>query len=463
MLLHQGNRHIGVAAVQWAMNEAAVADPELAIDGMFGPLTRAAVTQFQRASGLAADGIVGSMTWSAIGRMLEGTGGSAAPGPAPKGTLPSTGYVPPRYLAFVSRYSTPAPPAGPAPPGFPTAPAFTAFGAGTGAAGGGATSAFAPAGQASGPPKPHPSIVDPHGLSKDVHGNDIIGVIYFDTDKHNLDPTDRRELDKLSAYKDLLKRRAITFEMEGWADPRGNKAHNQKLSEDRAKSVVSYVRNHVLTTQMAILIPRGIGEQSGPAVDNPLQRACFIKAQPLPRQKKKTVPNLQVRILRATVAVALDPRSDVEAKHLFCMLEKIRQADLLGKDVKTLHDKNYGFYSGLMTTFKTEMDRTKNRGTVTPAEDAEWWVFVATVLQSDAFAPEKSIKEMRETLRGLDVALHEAMGKVFREASAAGGSSGATGNAALVQVHDLLQIKMKDSGSVYSCWSDTLKKPFPWF
>jgi NlpC/P60 family/Putative peptidoglycan binding domain len=58
-----GERSKAVATVQQRLAANRVC---VAVDGDFGPLTRRAVIAFQRAHGLAADGVVGSRTWGAL-------------------------------------------------------------------------------------------------------------------------------------------------------------------------------------------------------------------------------------------------------------------------------------------------------------------------------------------------------------------------------------------------------------
>jgi hypothetical protein len=55
-----------VADLQRRLNQAG-ADPALNVDGIFGEHTRGAVMVFQQSHGLVADGIVGPLTWAALG------------------------------------------------------------------------------------------------------------------------------------------------------------------------------------------------------------------------------------------------------------------------------------------------------------------------------------------------------------------------------------------------------------
>jgi hypothetical protein len=58
-----GERSNAVAAVQLRLKANGLC---VAADGDYGPLTRRAVTAFQRAHGLTADGVVGRATWGAL-------------------------------------------------------------------------------------------------------------------------------------------------------------------------------------------------------------------------------------------------------------------------------------------------------------------------------------------------------------------------------------------------------------
>jgi len=63
--VRSGSTGAAVEELQQKLN-ADGASPELVVDGIFGPLTRAAVVEFQQNYGLLVDGIVGPQTWGQI-------------------------------------------------------------------------------------------------------------------------------------------------------------------------------------------------------------------------------------------------------------------------------------------------------------------------------------------------------------------------------------------------------------
>jgi peptidoglycan hydrolase-like protein with peptidoglycan-binding domain len=90
-LIRSGSRGDAVRTVQNAINTLAAsisAIPRVSSDGIFGPLTHAAVVAFQRYFGLAADGIVGPITW---GRLMN-EAASVTPAPPPAGIPPYPGF-----------------------------------------------------------------------------------------------------------------------------------------------------------------------------------------------------------------------------------------------------------------------------------------------------------------------------------------------------------------------------------
>jgi peptidoglycan hydrolase-like protein with peptidoglycan-binding domain len=62
-LVRQGDRDHPVRTLQYLLRERG---HSVAVDGIFGPKTDAAVRAFQRSAHLAVDGIVGPHTWSAL-------------------------------------------------------------------------------------------------------------------------------------------------------------------------------------------------------------------------------------------------------------------------------------------------------------------------------------------------------------------------------------------------------------
>lgn len=80
-VLQVGNRGWDVAALQFLLQRAGHGPGRA--DGVFGPLTRAAVLRAQGAAGIAADGLAGPATI----RSLRGAGGDSPSAPAPGGPV----------------------------------------------------------------------------------------------------------------------------------------------------------------------------------------------------------------------------------------------------------------------------------------------------------------------------------------------------------------------------------------
>lgn len=62
-MLHYGSQSPAVKILQHYLVEAGA---DIAVDGIFGPITRQAVLAFQGSAGLAVDGIVGPQTWTSL-------------------------------------------------------------------------------------------------------------------------------------------------------------------------------------------------------------------------------------------------------------------------------------------------------------------------------------------------------------------------------------------------------------
>jgi peptidoglycan hydrolase-like protein with peptidoglycan-binding domain len=77
-LVQQGDQHHPVRTLQYLLRARGHG---VAVDGIFGPDTDAAVLAFQKEHGLAVDGIVGPHTWSAlIIQVRRGSEGDAVRG-----------------------------------------------------------------------------------------------------------------------------------------------------------------------------------------------------------------------------------------------------------------------------------------------------------------------------------------------------------------------------------------------
>jgi outer membrane protein OmpA-like peptidoglycan-associated protein len=89
--------------------------------------------------------------------------------------------------------------------------------------------------------------------------------IYFPTGQADLDAAAKADLDKLSQL--ALSTENYMVEVAGYASATGTKAENQKLSDERATAVVTYLRNHGNVPMRRFIVPAGYGA-THPAADN---------------------------------------------------------------------------------------------------------------------------------------------------------------------------------------------------
>lgn len=66
ILLKMGSVGVDVRQLQEMLNQVVTTPPPLQTDQVFGPKTRARVVQFQTASNLSPDGVVGPITSKAL-------------------------------------------------------------------------------------------------------------------------------------------------------------------------------------------------------------------------------------------------------------------------------------------------------------------------------------------------------------------------------------------------------------
>lgn len=87
--------------------------------------------------------------------------------------------------------------------------------------------------------------------------------VFFDTGKSTLKPESSKELNELAEYMSLKK--ALRIEIAGHTDNVGNKDANQKLSEDRANAVKTFLVKKGIAAER--IIAKGYGD-SQPVGDN---------------------------------------------------------------------------------------------------------------------------------------------------------------------------------------------------
>ena len=97
----------------------------------------------------------------------------------------------------------------------------------------------------------------------EVNASIILKNIFFETNKFQLDPKSQAELDKIVQL--LNDNPTLKIEISGYTDNVGKPSDNLSLSNNRAKSVVSYLIGKGIVSQR--LVAKGYGETK-PVADN---------------------------------------------------------------------------------------------------------------------------------------------------------------------------------------------------
>jgi outer membrane protein OmpA-like peptidoglycan-associated protein len=90
----------------------------------------------------------------------------------------------------------------------------------------------------------------------------ILKNVFFDTNKYNLQPESRAELQKLLEF--LVKNPSVFIEISGHTDDVGNDELNQKLSENRAKSVYDFLLSGKIAPARMVFVGYGKTQPIGP-------------------------------------------------------------------------------------------------------------------------------------------------------------------------------------------------------
>jgi OOP family OmpA-OmpF porin len=89
---------------------------------------------------------------------------------------------------------------------------------------------------------------------------DIASIqIQFNVDSATLTPEDEKALDTLGQALGSGPLKPCCFEIDGYTDATGTTDHNQKLSQERAQSVIEYLNTHE-RIERDRMMPKGFGK-----------------------------------------------------------------------------------------------------------------------------------------------------------------------------------------------------------